>query len=102
VIGVAIVASVVASQAMITGTFSIINQSLALGYFPRVKVVHTSDKIHGRVYIPEINWILMTLCLSVTFGLRDVKHMGNASGMLLFGYISYLCVQHIHLLLLIN
>lgn len=81
VIGVAIVASVVASQAMITGTFSIINQSLALGYFPRVKVVHTSDKIHGRVYIPEINWILMTLCLAVTFGLRDVKHMGNASGL---------------------
>ncbi|KAH9298427.1 hypothetical protein KI387_030109, partial [Taxus chinensis] len=79
IIGVAIAASAVASQAMITGTFSIINQALALGYFPTVKVVHTSDKIHGRVYIPEINWILMILCLAVTFGFRDVKSLGNAS-----------------------
>ncbi|KAH9330218.1 hypothetical protein KI387_002326, partial [Taxus chinensis] len=82
IIGVAIAASVVASQAMITGTFSIINQALALGYFPKVKVVHTSDKIHGRVYIPEINWILMILCLAVTFGFREVKSLGNATASL--------------------
>eukprot|EP01018_Ginkgo_biloba_P005526 Gb_07455 [translate_table: standard] len=80
VIAIAILASVAGSQAIITGTFSIINQSLALGCFPRVKVVHTSDKIHGRVYIPEINWILMILCLAVTFGFRDVKSLGNACG----------------------
>eukprot|EP01018_Ginkgo_biloba_P015218 Gb_22633 [translate_table: standard] len=81
VLGVAILASVVGSQAIITGTFSIINQTLALGCFPRVKVVHTSDKIHGQIYIPEINWILMILCLAVTVGFRDTKHMGNASGL---------------------
>eukprot|EP00252_Welwitschia_mirabilis_P020436 TRINITY_DN500_c0_g2_i11.p1 TRINITY_DN500_c0_g2~~TRINITY_DN500_c0_g2_i11.p1 ORF type:complete len:763 (-),score=102.03 TRINITY_DN500_c0_g2_i11:527-2815(-) len=78
---VAILASVVGSQAVITGTFSIINQSLALGRFPRVKVVHTSDKIHGRIYIPEINWILMCLCLAVIVGFQDTKRMGNASGL---------------------
>lgn len=77
----AILASVVGSQAIISGTFSIINQSQSLGCFPRVKVVHTSDKIHGQVYIPEINWILMILCIAVTIGFRDTKHMGNASGM---------------------
>ncbi|GLJ11936.1 hypothetical protein SUGI_0180580 [Cryptomeria japonica] len=81
IIAVAMATSVVASQAMITGTFSIINQALTLGYFPRVKVVHTSDKIHGRVYIPEINWILMIICLAVTFGFRDVKSLGNATGL---------------------
>ena len=84
VLGVAILASVVGSQAIITGTFSIINQSLALGCFPRVKVVHTSDKIHGRIYIPEINWIWTILCLAVIIGFQDTKRMGNASGMCWF------------------
>ncbi|CAN6717384.1 unnamed protein product [Malus baccata var. baccata] len=56
-----LLASVVGSQATITACFSIINQCLALGCFPRVKVIHTSDEIHGQVYIPDINWLLMVL-----------------------------------------
>ncbi|OAY38311.1 potassium transporter 2 [Manihot esculenta] len=78
---IAILASVVGSQAIITGTFSIINQSQSLCCFPKVKVVHTSDEMHGQIYIPEINWILMVLCIAVTIGFRDTKHMGNASGL---------------------
>ncbi|KAL6531146.1 Potassium transporter 2 [Orobanche hederae] len=81
VLTVAILASVVGSQAIISGTFSIINQSQSLGCFPRVKVIHTSEKIHGQIYIPEINWILMILCIAVTIGFRNIKHMGNASGL---------------------
>lgn len=81
VLVVAILASVVGSQAIISGTFSIINQSQSLGCFPRVKVIHTSDKIHGQIYIPEINWMLMILCIAVTIGFRDIKHLGNASGL---------------------
>ncbi|KAL5987589.1 Potassium transporter 6 [Asimina triloba] len=77
----AILAAVVGSQAIITGTFSIIKQCSALGCFPRVKIVHTSSKMHGQIYIPEINWILMILCLAVTVGFRDTKRMGNASGL---------------------
>ncbi|XP_060669210.1 potassium transporter 6 [Ziziphus jujuba] len=78
---IAILAAVVGSQAIITGTFSIIKQCSALGCFPRVKIVHTSSKIHGQIYIPEINWILMVLCLAVTIGFRDTRRMGNASGL---------------------
>ncbi|KAF7049043.1 hypothetical protein CFC21_057661 [Triticum aestivum] len=81
VLVLAILASVVGSQAIISGTFSIINQSQSLSCFPRVKVVHTSEKIHGQIYIPEINWLLMILCVAVTVGFRDTKHMGNASGL---------------------
>lgn len=77
---IAILASIVGSQAIISGTFSIINQSQSLGCFPRVKVVHTSNRIHGQIYIPEINWMLMILCVAVTIGFRDTKHIGNASG----------------------
>nr|POF02968.1 potassium transporter 6 [Quercus suber] len=81
VLVIAILAAVVGSQAIITGTFSIIKQCSALGCFPKVKLVHTSSKIHGQIYIPEINWILMLLCLAVTIGFRDTKRLGNASGL---------------------
>ncbi|ERN05926.1 hypothetical protein AMTRI_Chr10g231030 [Amborella trichopoda] len=81
VLAIAILAAVVGSQAIITGTFSIIKQCSNMACFPRVKIVHTSDKIHGQIYIPEINWILMLLCLAVTIGFRDTKRMGNASGL---------------------
>jgi len=87
VLGIAILAAVVGSQAIITGTFSIIKQCHALGCFPHVKIVHTSSKIHGQIYIPDINWTLMILCLAVTIGFRDTKRMGNASGMML-GFFS--------------
>lgn len=81
VLVIAILAAVVGSQAIITGTFSIIKQCSALGCFPRVKIVHTSSKVHGQIYIPEINWILLILCLAVTIGFRDTTRMGNASGL---------------------
>ncbi|XP_074586879.1 potassium transporter 25-like isoform X1 [Curcuma longa] len=81
VLAIAILAAVVGSQSVITGTFSIIKQSSALGCFPRVKIVHTSSKIDGQIYIPEINWILMILCLAVTIGFRNTKHLGNAQGL---------------------
>ncbi|KAF5198325.1 Potassium transporter [Thalictrum thalictroides] len=81
VLAIAILAAVVGSQAIITGTFSIIKQCSALSCFPRVKIVHTSSKMHGQIYIPEINWILMLLCLAVTIGFRDTNRLGNASGL---------------------
>lgn len=73
-------AAMIASQAIITATFSIVKQSVALGCFPRVKIVHTSNHIAGQVYIPEINWTLMVLCLLVTAGFRDTNEIGNAYG----------------------
>ncbi|XP_022959570.1 potassium transporter 5-like [Cucurbita moschata] len=77
---VAVLASIVASQAMISGTFSIIQQSLSYGCFPRVKVVHTSSKYEGQVYIPEVNYLLMFACLGVTLGFKDTTRIGNAYG----------------------
>jgi KUP system potassium uptake protein len=84
VLAIAILQAVVGSQAIITGTFSIIKQCSSLGCFPKVKIVHTSSKIHGQIYIPEINWSLMLLCLAVTIGFRDTKRMGNAAGNSIF------------------
>nr|XP_019071170.1 potassium transporter 5-like [Solanum lycopersicum] len=77
---VAVLAAIIASQALISGTFSIIQQSLALGCFPRVKVVHTSAKHHGQVYIPEINNLLMLSCVIVTLTFRTTEKISNAYG----------------------
>lgn len=77
---IATLAAIVGSQAIISATFSIVKQCLALGCFPRVKVVHTSRWIYGQIYIPEINWIMMVLCLAATLGFRDITVIGNAYG----------------------
>ncbi|XP_029120308.2 potassium transporter 1 isoform X1 [Elaeis guineensis] len=77
---VATLAAIVGSQAVISATFSIISQCCSLSCFPRVKIVHTSNQIYGQVYIPEVNWILMCLCLAVTIGLRNTNTIGHAYG----------------------
>ena len=86
---VATAAAVVASQATISATFSIIKQALALGCFPRVKVVHTSKEFLGQIYIPEINWVLMILCIGVTAGFRNTSQIGNAYGKLVLDYYMF-------------
>ncbi|KAJ4710192.1 Potassium transporter [Melia azedarach] len=73
-------AAIVASQSLISATFSVIKQSVVLDYFPRVKVVHTSSKKEGEVYSPEINYILMILCVAVILIFGDGKDIGNAFG----------------------
>ncbi|KAH9310882.1 hypothetical protein KI387_025917, partial [Taxus chinensis] len=77
---VAVASSIIASQAMISATFSIIKQSMSMGCFPRVTVVHTSPKYEGQVYIPEVNYILMLACVIVTASFKDTTHIGNAYG----------------------
>ncbi|KAF6150764.1 hypothetical protein GIB67_020847 [Kingdonia uniflora] len=76
-----LLASIVGSQATITATFSIIKQCLALGCFPRVKIIHTSNKIHGQVYIPDVNWILMVLCLTLVVVFQEIGLIANATGL---------------------
>lgn len=77
---VSTLAAIVASQGLISATFSIVKQSVALDYFPRVKLVHTSKHKEGQIYSPEINYILMVLCLAIVFGFRKSSEIGNAFG----------------------
>ncbi|CAA7396169.1 unnamed protein product [Spirodela intermedia] len=76
----AVMASIIASQAMISATFAIVKQSVALGCFPRVRVVHTSRRHEGQVYIPEVNFLLMAACVTVTAAFKETTKIGNAYG----------------------
>lgn len=78
---VATLAAIVASQALISATFTIVKQSMALGCFPRVNIRHTSEKQEGQVYSPEMNYTLMVLCIAVVVGFREGTKIGNAFGM---------------------
>lgn len=82
---VAVAAAIIASQAMISGAFAIISQALSLGCFPRVKVVHTSAKYEGQVYIPELNYMIMICSIFVTFTFKTTEKIGNAYGIAVVG-----------------
>src|SRR6185436_11029264 len=62
-IALATAATVIASQAMISGTYSITKQAIQLGYLPRMNVLHTSTKEIGQIYIPAVNWFLLVVVL---------------------------------------
>ncbi|KAG5522250.1 hypothetical protein RHGRI_034438 [Rhododendron griersonianum] len=77
---VATIAAIIASQAMISASFSCVKQSMALGCFPRLKIVHTSRRLMGQIYIPVINWFLMTMCVLVVATFRSTTDIANAYG----------------------
>lgn len=77
---VATCAAIIASQAMISATYSMIRNAMALGCFPRVTVRHTSTKVHGQIYIPEINWTVMVLSICIVGGFRSTTQIGHAYG----------------------
>jgi KUP system potassium uptake protein len=81
----ATMAAVIASQALISGAFSLTNQAVQLGYLPRVKVVHTSHKHEGQIYIPEINWLLMIASVSLVFAFRSTTNLAAAYGIAVTG-----------------
>ncbi|XP_038891951.1 putative potassium transporter 12 isoform X1 [Benincasa hispida] len=76
----ATLAAMIASQAMISATFSCVKQSMALGCFPRMKIVHTSKRRMGQIYIPVINWFLMIMCIFVVAIFRRTTDIANAYG----------------------
>lgn len=76
----ATVATIIASQAVISGAFSLTRQAVQLGYFPRLKVEQTSDKQFGQIYIPAINWMLMFACIGLVIGFRTSSNLASAYG----------------------
>ncbi|KAI5679183.1 hypothetical protein M9H77_10133 [Catharanthus roseus] len=77
---IATIAAIIASQAMISASFSVIKQAMALGCFPRLKIVHTSRKLMGQIYIPVVNWFLMIMCVLVVAAFRSTTDIANAYG----------------------
>jgi KUP system potassium uptake protein len=81
----ATMAAIIASQALISGAFSLTHQAVQLGYCPRVTVVHTSHKTEGQIYIPEVNYVLMIACVALVLAYRSSSSLAAAYGIAVTG-----------------
>ncbi|WP_433294236.1 potassium transporter Kup [Actinoplanes sp. CA-030573] len=81
-------ATVIASQAVITGAYSVASQAAQLGYLPRLRVAHTSESSVGQIYVPWINWLLMVSVLTLVFAFRSSAALAFAFGMAVTGTIT--------------
>ena len=81
----ATIATIIASQALISGSFSIIQQAVQLNYWPRLRILHTSSDIMGQIYIPTINYLLMTACVVMVFIFQESSNLAAMYGFAVSG-----------------
>lgn len=84
-IGLATVATVIASQAVISGTFSVSRQALQLGFLPRMRIEHTSESHKGQIYMPRVNWGLMLAVMALVIGFGSSGNLAAAYGIAVTG-----------------
>jgi KUP system potassium uptake protein len=87
VVALACVATVIASQAVISGAFSVTRQAVQLGYLPRLRIVHTS-RVQGQVYVPFVNWTLFAAVLILVFAFQRSQKLASAYGIAVTGTIT--------------
>jgi KUP system potassium uptake protein len=81
----ATVATIIASQALISGAYSLTRQAVQLGFFPRVTIVHTSGDAEGQIYVPEINMALAVACVGLVLGFKESSALAAAYGIAVTG-----------------
>ncbi len=82
---IATAAAIIASQALISGAFSLTQQAVQLGYWPRVSIVHTSGETEGQIYVPEINFALMVACVGLVAAFKHSTDLAAAYGIAVTG-----------------
>lgn len=87
-VGLATTATVIASQSLISGAFSLTQQAIQLGLCPRIHIVHTSGDVQGQIYIPFVNYALMIACLGVVLGFKESGGLAGAYGIAVTGTMS--------------
>jgi KUP system potassium uptake protein len=80
VVGLATAATVIASQAVISGTYSLVSQAILLGFMPRMTIMHTSDSEQGQIYIPVVNWALLFMVVVTIIEFRESVNLAAAYG----------------------
>jgi KUP system potassium uptake protein len=101
VVALATVATVIASQAVISGTFSLTHQAIQLGFLPRLPLRHTSATEYGQIYVPNMNWILMVSVVGLVLGFRTSSNLASAYGiavtgtMLVASLLAYTVARHL-------
>lgn len=81
----ATMAAIIASQALISGAYSLTRSAVQLGFLPRMRIVHTSGELEGQIYIPEINWMMLAACLALVFAFQTSSALAAAYGIAVTG-----------------
>jgi KUP system potassium uptake protein len=84
-VAIATAATIIASQAVISGAFSVTHQAVQLGFLPRLKTEHTSEKAAGQIYIPAVNWGLLLMVIVLVLGFRESGRLASAYGIAVTG-----------------
>jgi KUP system potassium uptake protein len=84
-VGIATAATIIASQAVISGAFSVTHQAIQLGFLPRLRTEHTSAKAVGQIYIPSVNWALLAMVVLLVLGFRRSTNLASAYGIAVSG-----------------
>jgi KUP system potassium uptake protein len=92
----ATLAAIIASQALISGAFSLTRAAVQLGFFPRVRIIHTSSDAEGQIYIPEINWLLMVACVALVLAFRSSSSLAAAYGISVTGTMAISSILFYH------
>src|SRR5580658_8723657 len=97
----ATIATIIASQAIITGSFSMTRQAMQLGWLPGVAIRQTSDRVYGQIYVPVVNWLLMAATIATTIAFGSSDRLAGAYGtavsttMLLTSVLLYRAMRHV-------
>jgi KUP system potassium uptake protein len=84
-VGIATMATIIASQAVISGAFSVTHQAVQLGLLPRLKTLHTSATAEGQIYIPAVNWSLLVMVILLVLGFGESTRLASAYGISVIG-----------------
>jgi KUP system potassium uptake protein len=84
-VGIVTLACVIASQAVISGAFSVTHQAVQLGFLPRLRTLHTSEKAAGQIYIPFVNWTLLIMIVLLVLGFQESTRLASAYGIAVTG-----------------
>jgi KUP system potassium uptake protein len=79
-VALATMATIIASQAMISGVYSLTQQAIQLGFTPRMHIIHTSEQTKGQIYMPTVNWMLLIACLSLVLAFKESTRLAAAYG----------------------
>jgi KUP system potassium uptake protein len=84
-VGLATISTIIASQAMISGVYSLTQQAIQLGFAPRMRIVHTSEHAKGQIYIPTVNWLVMIATLTLVLVFQESSRLAAAYGFAVTG-----------------
>jgi len=95
-VALATVAAIIASQAMISGVYSLTQQAIQLGFTPRMRIIHTSEQAKGQIYMPTVNWLVMIACLTLVLVFKESTRLASAYGFAVTATMTITSIMYFH------